>query len=111
MWAWQRCLIFGGKSVLPPWVTTWFRSIGTGHGHILHPAAAAVPLGDCAYHCLYAQVMPENRYSARTLVKNGFLWEADPAQGRNWGGEDAVMLDVYKCDRDMCLYMKGDSHE
>lgn len=46
-------------------------------------------------HTLKAFVMPENIFSARVLLKNGFTKESDTVQEKNWGGNEAVDLDVY----------------
>ena len=44
---------------------------------------------------LKAFVMPENIYSERALLKNGFVKETDTIQGRNWGGKESVFLNVF----------------
>lgn len=44
---------------------------------------------------LMAFVMPENVHSAKVLLNNGFVQEAYTAEETNWGGHDAVIVDVY----------------
>lgn len=44
---------------------------------------------------LYAYVMPENIYSSKALLKNGFVRQPEPATGKNWGGQETVELGVY----------------
>ncbi len=44
---------------------------------------------------LKAFVMPENVYSRKALLKNGFVKETDTVQGRNWGGRENVELNVF----------------
>lgn len=44
---------------------------------------------------LMAFVMPENIYSAKVLLNNGFVKEAYTAEETNWGGHDTVLVDVY----------------
>ena len=44
---------------------------------------------------LKAYVMPENIYSAKALLKNGFVKEEDLQQEKNWGGQDTVDVEVY----------------
>ena len=39
--------------------------------------------------------MPENIYSAKALIKNGFVKEEDLQQEKNWGGQDTVDVEVY----------------
>lgn len=41
---------------------------------------------------LKAYVMPENVYSQKVLLKNGFIEENDTIQGKNWGGEEVSEL-------------------
>ena len=42
-----------------------------------------------------AFVMPENIYSARALLGNGFVKDAETAEEKNWGGRELAVLDVY----------------
>ena len=44
---------------------------------------------------LKAYVMPENIYSAKALLKNGFVKEEDLQQEKNWGGQATVDVEVY----------------
>ena len=44
---------------------------------------------------LNAYVMPENMYSARALLKNGFCKLPERVEEKNWGGKDKVLVDVY----------------
>lgn len=48
---------------------------------------------------LEAFVMPENAYSARALLRNGFVKEPRTAEEKNWGGRESVTLDVYAYTR------------
>ena len=41
---------------------------------------------------IQAYVMPENVYSLRALLKNGFIENSKVVQGKNWGGKDSVEL-------------------
>lgn len=42
-----------------------------------------------------AYVMQENVYSSKALMKNGFKKEKIMTEGKNWGGQDTVSLEVY----------------
>ena len=44
---------------------------------------------------LQAFVMPENAYSSKVLLHNGFIKEDYTAQEKNWGGQEVVAVDVY----------------
>lgn len=44
---------------------------------------------------LKAFVMPENLYSSRILLNNGFVKEDYTSQEKNWGGQEIVSVDVY----------------
>ncbi|MDL2215464.1 GNAT family N-acetyltransferase [Ruminococcaceae bacterium OttesenSCG-928-N02] len=44
---------------------------------------------------IYAYVMPDNIYSAKALLKNGFAKEGYTVQEKNWGGVEVVDLEVY----------------
>ncbi|MEG0527470.1 MAG: GNAT family protein [Longicatena sp.] len=44
---------------------------------------------------LKAFVMPENLYSSKVLLNNGFVKEDYTAQEKNWGGQELVSVDVY----------------
>ena len=42
-----------------------------------------------------AFVMPDNIYAGKALLKNGFQKEEYVVQKKNWGGQEAVDVDVY----------------
>lgn len=42
-----------------------------------------------------AFVMPENIYSSKVLLNNGFVKEDYTSQEKNWGGKEIVSVDVY----------------
>ena len=42
-----------------------------------------------------AFVMPENIYSSKVLLNNGFVKEAYTSQEKNWGGQEIVSVDAY----------------
>lgn len=44
---------------------------------------------------LQASVMPENLYSAKVLLNNGFVKEDYTSQEKNWGNQETVLVDVY----------------
>ena len=44
---------------------------------------------------LKAYVMPENIYSQKALLKNGFVKEEYTVQEKNWGGKETTELFVY----------------
>ena len=44
---------------------------------------------------LKAFVMPENLYSSKILLKNGFVKEDYTSQEKNWGGQEIVSVNVY----------------
>lgn len=44
---------------------------------------------------LKAYVMPENIYSAKVLLNNGFVKENYTTEEKNWGGQDCVTVDVF----------------
>ena len=44
---------------------------------------------------LQAFVMPENLYSSKVLLNNGFVKEDFTVQEKNWGGQEIVTVDVY----------------
>lgn len=50
---------------------------------------------DMGVKTLKAYVMPENIYSQKVLLKNGFVKEIDTVKGENWGGEDISDLYVF----------------
>lgn len=51
--------------------------------------------GEMGVKTLKAFVMPENVYSQRVLIKNGFVKEADAVKGEGWGGNELSELDVF----------------
>ncbi len=44
---------------------------------------------------LIANVMPENVFSARALVRNGYVKQPVQEDKENWGGRDKAVVDVY----------------
>lgn len=44
---------------------------------------------------LQAFVMPENLYSSKVLLHNGFVKENYTSQEKNWGSQEIVTVDVY----------------
>lgn len=44
---------------------------------------------------LQAFVMPENLYSSKVLLNNGFIKENYTLQKKNWGSQEMVSVDVY----------------
>lgn len=54
-------------------------------------------LGEQGVGTLYAYVMPENVYSSRALVSNGFKKQPETEQKANWAGKAEVTVDVYAC--------------
>lgn len=44
---------------------------------------------------LNAFVMPQNLYSSKILLNNGFVKEDYTSQEKNWGGQEIVSVDVY----------------
>lgn len=52
--------------------------------------------------CIKAFVMPENVYSSKVLLKNGFKKEEMIIQEKNWGGKDIVDLEVYSILNSKC---------
>ncbi len=44
---------------------------------------------------LRAFVMPENVFSEKALIKNGFIKESYTVQEKNWGGKETVDLNVF----------------
>lgn len=48
---------------------------------------------------LNAYVMPENLYSSKILLKNGFVKADYTSQEKNWGGKETVSVDVYSYTR------------
>lgn len=49
---------------------------------------------------LNAFVMPENQYSEKALLKNGFTKKVETIQESNWGGRAQVELNVFCYTRD-----------
>ena len=50
---------------------------------------------------LQAFVMPENIYSSKVLLNNGFVKEDFTAQEKNWGGQEIGTVDVYTYKKDL----------
>ncbi|WMJ22081.1 GNAT family protein [Paludicola sp. MB14-C6] len=50
---------------------------------------------DIGIQKLKAFVMPENVFSAKVLIKNGFIKEPNTVQEKNWGGKEIVDLNVF----------------
>lgn len=50
---------------------------------------------DMGIQTLKAFVMPENIFSEKALIKNGFIKESDPVQEKNWDGKEIVDLNVF----------------
>lgn len=44
-------------------------------------------------------VMPENVWSGRVLLRNGFVKEQWTEERYNWGGHETVAVEVYTCKR------------
>ena len=40
-------------------------------------------------------VIPENIYSSKVLLNNGFVKEDYMVQEKDWGGQEVVMVNVY----------------
>ncbi len=69
----------------------WHRGIATETIRLL----VEYLCGSIKIDVLKAFVMPDNVYSVRALLKNGFIKEPDLAPGHNWGGRESVSLDVF----------------
>ncbi|MEA4912900.1 MAG: GNAT family N-acetyltransferase [Oscillospiraceae bacterium] len=54
---------------------------------------------DMGIQTLQAFVMPENVFSEKALLKNGFTKENHTVQEKNWGGKDIVDLNVFTYSR------------
>lgn len=52
-------------------------------------------VNDIGITTLKAFVMPENTYSSKILLNNGFIKENYTSQEKNWGGQETVSVDVY----------------
>lgn len=52
---------------------------------------------------LKAFVMPENVYSQKALMKNGFVKDSVGTIGYNWGGCDSAFLNVFTYERNSIL--------
>ena len=72
----------------------WHRGIATEAVRLLIKYLC----GSMGIRTLKAFVMPENIYSERILLKNGFVKEADTISGQNWGGQESVDLNVFTCN-------------
>ena len=69
----------------------WHRGIATETVRLLIEYLC----GSIGIQTLKAFVMPENVYSEKALLKNGFVRESDTIQGQNWGGQESVALNVF----------------
>ena len=56
-------------------------------------------LENCGMDQLVAFVMPENVWSGRVLLRNGFVKEQRTEERHNWGGNETVTVEVYTCKR------------
>lgn len=54
---------------------------------------------DMGVDTLQAFVIPENQYSGRALLRNGFVKEDYTVQEENWGGQAVVETEVYTYKR------------
>ncbi len=69
----------------------WNRGIATK----VTQALVAYLFDEIGLNRIQAKVMPENIYSAKVLLKNGFLREGLIRQGNFWKGRGVVDLDMY----------------
>ena len=69
----------------------WNRGIATK----VTQALVAYLFDEIGLNRIQAKVMPENIYSAKVLLKNGFLREGLIRQGNFWKGSGVVDLDMY----------------
>ncbi len=69
----------------------WHRGIATKTVRLLIEYLC----GSIGIQTLKAFVMPENVYSEKVLLKNGFVRESDTIQGQNWGGQESVELNIF----------------
>jgi len=51
--------------------------------------------GEIGIKTLQAFVMPENIYSVKVLLHNGFVKGNNTCQEKNWGGRELAQVDVY----------------
>ncbi len=58
---------------------------------------------------LQAFVMPENIYSSKVLLNNGFVKEDYTLQEKNWGSQEMVILDVYTYKKDSITFSSTSS--
>lgn len=56
-------------------------------------------LTDMGISAIKAFVMPENIYSAKALITNGFIKAENMATGKNWGGQETAELEEYTYSR------------
>lgn len=69
----------------------WHRGIATETVALL----IAYLCDDIGIQTIKAFVMPENKYSERVLMNNGFTKDKNMVQGKNWGGKEVVGLHVF----------------
>lgn len=68
----------------------WHRGIATAAVRLM-----VEHLHKMGIETIQAYVMPENIYSAKALLKNGFIKQDYMVQEKNWGGQDSVSVEVY----------------
>lgn len=56
-------------------------------------------LETCGMDQLVAFVMPENVWSGRVQLRNGFVKEQRTEERHNWCGNETVTVEVYTCKR------------
>lgn len=58
-------------------------------------AMLAYLFNEIGINLIQAFVIPQNNYSKRVLLNNGFKKEEILVQEKNWGGQDTFNLEVY----------------
>ena len=69
----------------------WHRGIATDTVRLIMDYLC----NDLGVQKLKAFVMPENVFSEKVLIKNGFIKEPYTVQEKNWGGKEIVDLNVF----------------
>lgn len=69
----------------------WHRGIATDAVKLM----ANYLCNDMAIQTLQAFVMPENVFSEKVLLRNGFAKQPNTVQEKNWGGKEIVDLNVF----------------
>lgn len=63
---------------------------------------------------IQAFVMPENLYSSKVLLNNGFVKEDFTVQEKDWGGQEIVTVDVYTykkvLDKSQLVFVTEQNH-